>query len=445
MAVALVALAAWVVVDGAQPDVERLEADEQYTAVLGEGAKPPSLATDSRAAPLVQAKGFIRCKDPSAGVTDAGRMTGFSGGAGFGGCQGTDCGNDGEGPKPKEEADRAASRRLLAKEGYYQYSDRMPTLEEIGFKDYSLPKNAIGREKLGSSRRRTPVEIPRPPVHPYTPNRRRYPLVLKRRLIDKNAVNYADMNVCKTHSLAKDTMKSYAPCCSHPKTQQDKWIAKRMTKGRLQMYVPGVGFEPGSFVDAGLVSSMVGARKNTAGHFAIAAALLDKTTPPMEYTNELGEEVLLDLHAPTPSAAVASALMTAMHPPAGSPGEYPEKEVVNYRMNSFNQEDQSYGCNIASNFGRRKIEVALKAKSDLMQGQMTVKLAKLNFVFMKLQVCKTLVPRVPYHSHCENEMAIISCDVSYKTDGPLRSKSDTGWRGVEPCSEDAKKAAIASV
>ena len=141
---------------------------------------------------------------------------------------------------------------------------------------------------------------------------------------------------------------------------------------------------------------------------------------------------------------MAAALMNSMHPPAGSPGEYPEKEVVNYRSNTFNQEDQNYGCNIASNFGRRKIEVSLKAKSDL-NDNMTVKLAKLNFVFMKLQVCKSLVPRVPYHSHCENEVAIISCDVSYKTDGVLRSKDDTGWRSTVPCDADAKKAAWASV
>jgi hypothetical protein len=392
-------------------------------------------ATVDKTAAVVNSTGWFRCQEPNNGHAKIGKDAGWSGGDGPGACQGTECPPGG------------VRRKLLQ-----SFQLERPTTEELGFTDYSKPENAIGTHRLdidkeGGLRRRN-YEPPEPmPPMPYVPNRRRYPLILKRRKMEDKVINYEDKNVCKVYALAPDTMKSVAPCCTHIKTNPDLWITVSKRKGRIQMYAEGVGHEPGAFVDAGVVASAVGARKDTAGHFAIAAALLDSTTKPAstsptEYA-DLGEGA----EPTTNEGRIAADLLSSMHPPAGTPGDYPEKEQVNYRSATFNQADSIMGCQIASAWGRRKIEVSLPGKitSGKLKGLESILRAKLNFVFMKLSVCKSVVPRTTYDSHCEVRKQILECSVQYKQPSPDgQLQETTPYGGIVDCDEDARKAATAA-
>jgi len=394
---------------------------------VGEGAMGANDFPES----VVNTTGWFRCRAGGAlrFLPRIGKDSGYNG----------DDGND-MGPKGTGvHAVGPARRKLLETDPNNPW--KLPTPEELGLLDFSKPENAIGMKSLsGGDGRRRSIEIPLPTIQEYIPNRRRYPLILKRRMLDKNAVNYNDMSVCKVTALAPDSMKSYNPCCSHVKTNQNDWITVSKKKGRLTMYAPGVGFEPGAFVDAGIVASAVGAKKGTPSHFAIAAAMLDSATP--KSSTKASEVDLGESADPTTkmsnSNAIVANLVSAMHPPKGSAGDYPDIEISNYVSASFNQEDLVQGCQIASGWGRRKIHVTLPRKdpTTLMDN---VREAKLNFSFMKLTVCKSLIPRTTFDSHCETRKAVLSCEVEY-----MSFTKPGVYESARSCDREARKAAVAA-
>lgn len=119
-----------------------------------------------------------------------------------------------------------------------------------------------------------------PPLHkapPYKPNRRRWHMP---------TWTENDKYVKEREAFVRDTLqlgkKQCDPpvgpkvltglvCCTSIKTPTKDWIIATKENGRMQMYVNGVGMQPGAFVDAAVVGKLAGAKQGTVGHFAIAA------------------------------------------------------------------------------------------------------------------------------------------------------------------------------
>lgn len=125
----------------------------------------------------------------------------------------------------------------------------------------------------------------------------------------------------------------------------------------------------------------------------------------------------------------------AAEPPPPPPQHYKkgefagDKEIVKFNHATFNSEDIVGGCQIASETGRRKIEISVVKLGK-------TALADINFTFMKMTVCK--------HKTCERRAEILDCSIQYKTFNLEKPEDPPKLEAKEDCDDAAVDAATAA-
>jgi len=229
-------------------------------------------------------------------------------------------------------------------------------------------------------------------------------------------------------------------CCTHIKKPIKDWVITTARSGRLQMYVDGLGMNPGVSVDAATVFQYLNATEGSKGYHAIAAKKVHdkKDLEAKTKAKPASAEEVTDLgESSDPDLPVGEFLRRRRS--TKTPGKFPDEDNVKYNVMTYDREDMKRGCMVGTAYGRRKIETTVPEKAPA--GHYKIGIAKIAVTFMKLTVCK--------EDYCNVRKQILDCKVQYRKGTVTASEYEVGKRATDfdtekDCDAEVRKAATAA-